>query len=115
MCFNFVNIQAYEIKLTRKFKYMENLAGAHMTQVDVDACYEWRPSKLQVVFMVTITMKVYGYPGLVCLWREPTNFNDRYAVSVVKDNIIIEHLPRLGAISRICLLFLLSLTRKCAL
>ena len=54
MRFNFVNIQAYEIKLTRKFKYMENLAGAHVTQVDVDACYEWRPSKLQVVFMVTI-------------------------------------------------------------
>ena len=30
-----------------------------MTQVDVDACYEWRPSKLQVVFVVTITIKVY--------------------------------------------------------
>ena len=60
MHFNFVNIQAYEIKLTRKFKYMENLAGAHVTQVDVDACYEWRPSKLQVVFVVTITIKVYG-------------------------------------------------------
>ena len=57
MRFNFVNIQAYEIKLTRKFKYTENLAGAHVTQVDVDACYEWRPSKLQVVFVVTI---VYG-------------------------------------------------------
>ena len=49
MCFNFVNIQAYEIKLTRKFKYTENLAGAHVTQVDVDACYEWRPSKLQPI------------------------------------------------------------------
>ena len=38
-----------------------------MTQVDVDACYEWRPSKLQVVFMVTITIKVYGRQDLfVC-------------------------------------------------
>ena len=43
MRFNFVNIQAYG---TRKFKYTEKLAGAHVTQVDVDACYEWRPSKL---------------------------------------------------------------------
>ena len=67
MRFNFVNIQAYEIKLTRKFKYTENLAGTHVTQVDVDACYEWRPSKLQVVFMVTITIKVYGCQDLfVC-------------------------------------------------
>ena len=41
MRFNFVNIQAYGIKLTRKFKYTENLAGAHVTQVDVDMCYEW--------------------------------------------------------------------------
>ena len=40
-CVYFVNIQAYEIKLTRKFKYTENLAGAHVTQVDVDTCYEW--------------------------------------------------------------------------
>ena len=31
-----------------------------MTQVDVDACYERRPSKLQVVFVVTITIKLYG-------------------------------------------------------
>ena len=60
MCFNFVNIQAYEIKLTRKFKYTENLAGAHVTQVDVDACYEWRYLKLLVVFVVIITIKVYG-------------------------------------------------------
>ena len=67
MRFNFVNIQAYKIKLTRKFTYVENLAGAHMTQVDVDACYEWRPSKLLVVFMVTITIKVYGCQDLfVC-------------------------------------------------
>ena len=67
MRFNFINIQAYEIKLTRKFKYMENLAGAHVTQVDVDACYEWRPSKLQVVFVVIITIKVYGCEDLfVC-------------------------------------------------
>ena len=43
MRFNFVNIQAYEIKLTQKFKYTENLADAHVTQVDVDACYESRP------------------------------------------------------------------------
>ena len=44
--------------------------------------------------------------------RFATNFNDRYAVSVVKDDIIVGHLPRLGAISRICLLsVLLSLTR----
>ena len=64
MRFNFVNIQEYEIKLTRKFKYTENLAGAHVTQVDVDACYEWRPSKLQVVFVVTITIKVYGCQDL---------------------------------------------------
>ena len=67
MRFNFVNIPAYEIKLTRKFKYMENLAGAHVMQVDVDVCYEWRPSKLQVVFVVTITIKVYGCQDLfVC-------------------------------------------------
>ena len=67
MCFNFVNIQAYGIKLTRKFKYTEKLAGTHVTQVDVDACYERRPSKLQVVFVVTITIKLYGCQDLfVC-------------------------------------------------
>ena len=67
MHFNFVNIQAYRIKLTRKFKYTEKLAGAHMTQVDVDMCYEWRLSKLQVVFVVTITIKLYGCQDLfVC-------------------------------------------------
>ena len=64
MSFNFVNIQAHRIKLTSKFKYTENLAGAHVTQVDVDACYEWRPLKLQIVFVVTITIKVYGYQDL---------------------------------------------------
>ena len=38
-----------------------------MTQVDVDACYEWQTSKLQVVFVVTITIKVYGCQDLfVC-------------------------------------------------
>ena len=37
--------------------------------------------------------------------REPTNFNDRCAVSVVKNDIIVGHLP--GVISRICSLFLL--------
>ena len=115
MGFNFVNIQAYKIKLTRKFKYIENLAGAHVTQVDVDACYERGPLKVQVVFVVTITIKVYGCQNLFVCEGEPTNFNDRYAVSVVKDNIIVGHLPRLGAISWICLLFLLSLTRKRAL
>ena len=26
--------------------------------------------------------------------REPTNVNDRYAVAVVKDDIIVGHLPR---------------------
>ena len=46
MRFNFVNIQAYGIKLTWKFKYTEKLAGAHVTQVDVDAYYEQRPLKL---------------------------------------------------------------------
>ena len=62
MRFNFVNIQAYGIKLTRKFK----LAGAHVMQV-VDACYERQPSKLQVVFVVTITIKLYGCHNLfVC-------------------------------------------------
>ena len=67
MHFNFVNIQAYGIKLTWKFKYMEKLAGAHVTQVDVDTCYEQRPSKLQVVFVVTITIKLYGCQDLfVC-------------------------------------------------
>ena len=68
MRFNFVNIPAYEIKLTWKFKYTENLAGAHMTQVDVDACYEWRPLKLQVVFMVTITIN-----ARTCLFVKGTN------------------------------------------
>ena len=37
--------------------------------------------------------------------REPTNVNDRYAVAVVKDNVIIGHLPR--AQLKIYLLFLL--------
>ena len=35
-----------------------------MMQVDVDVCYEWQPSKLQVVFMVTITIKIFGYQDL---------------------------------------------------
>ena len=87
-----------------------------MTQVDVDACYEWRPSKLQVVFMVTITIKVYGCQDLfICERNQLILMIDSYAVSVVKDDIIVGHLPRLGAISRICSLFLLSLTRKRAL
>ena len=67
MHFDFVNIPAYKIKLTQKFKYTKNLAGAHVMQVDVDACYEWRPLKLKVVFVVTITIKVYGCQDLfVC-------------------------------------------------
>ena len=37
-------------------------------QVDVGACYEWRPLKLQVVFVVTITIKVYGCQDLVNLF-----------------------------------------------
>ena len=57
-----------------------------MTQVDVDACYEQRPSKLQVVFVVTITIKLYGCQDL---FVKGTNFNDIYAVSVVKDDIIV--------------------------
>ena len=36
--------------------------------------------------------------------REPTNTSDRYAVAVVKDGVIIGHLPR--KISNICSLFL---------
>ena len=42
MSFNFVNVQAHGIKLTRKFKYTEEPCRRtlHMTQVDVDACYE---------------------------------------------------------------------------
>ena len=64
MRFNFVNIQTYGIKLTQKLNIWKNLAGTHVTQVDVDVCYEWRPSKLQVVFMVTITIKVYGCQDL---------------------------------------------------
>ena len=42
----------------------KNLVGSHVTQVDVDTWYEWRPSKLQVVFVVTITIKVYGCQDL---------------------------------------------------
>ena len=41
---------------------------------------------------------------LVCE-REPTNVNDRYAVAVVKDDVIVGHLPR--AQSKIYSLFLL--------
>ena len=36
--------------------------------------------------------------------REPTNPEDRYAVAVKKDDIIVGHLPR--KVSRICTLFL---------
>ena len=75
---------------------------------------EWRPSKLQVLFVVTITIKVFECQDLfVC--EGNLLILMIYAASVVKDDIIVGHLPRLGAISRICLLFLLSLTRKRAL
>ena len=37
--------------------------------------------------------------------REPTNEKDRYAVTVVKDGVIVGHLPK--RISRVCSLFLL--------
>ena len=36
--------------------------------------------------------------------REPLNENDRYAVAVIKDDVIIGQLPR--SISRVCSLFL---------
>ena len=58
-----------------------------MTQVDVDTYYEWRPSKLQVVFLVTvtITIKVYGCQDLFANGTmQLRNSNDRYAVSAVK-------------------------------
>ena len=83
-------------------------------QVDVDACYEWRPSKLQVVFVVTITIKYVD--ARTCLFAKGNNI-DSYAVSVVPERRYHRRASsyRLGAISRICLLFLLSLTRKRAL
>ena len=68
--------------------------------------YSWLPSLSKYMDARTC---------FICEGMEPTNFNDRYAVSVVKDDIIVGHLPRLGAISRICSLFLLSLTHKRAL
>ena len=36
--------------------------------------------------------------------REPCNMKDRYAVAVIKDGVIIGHLPR--KVSRVCSLFL---------
>ena len=72
MRFNFVNIQAYEIKLTRKFKYTENLACAHVTQIDIDACYEWRPSTLQVVFVWLPSLSKY-MDARTCLFVKGTN------------------------------------------
>ena len=71
MRFNFVNIQAYEIKLTRKFKYTENLAGAHVTQVDVDACYEWRPSKYKLYSWLPSLSKYMD--ASTCLFVKGTN------------------------------------------
>ena len=70
-----------------------------MTQ-DVDTYYEWRPLKLLII------SNIRGYHHYQSIWisrlgesllckREPTNFNDRYeAVSVVKGDIIVGHLPR---------------------
>ena len=63
-----------------------------------------------------ITSCIHGYHHYQSIWipelgdsllceREPTNFNDRYAVSVVKDDIIIGYLPK--AIPWICSIFLL--------
>ena len=37
--------------------------------------------------------------------REPSNVNDRYAVAVIRDGVIVGHLPQ--KISRVCSLFLL--------
>ena len=48
---------------------------------------------------------IHGYHNYQRIWtselgkylvceREPTNVNDRYAVAIAKDNIIIDHLPR---------------------
>ena len=44
--------------------------------------------------------------GLDCV-KEPTNASDRYAVAIIKDGTIVGHLPK--KISRVCLLFLLSI------
>ena len=38
-----------------------------MMQVDVDECYEWQSLKSQVVFVITITVKIYGFQDLVNL------------------------------------------------
>ena len=67
MGINFINIQAYEIKLTRKFKYTENLAGTYVTQVDVDVCYEWRPLKSTSCIRGYHHYQSIWMPGLVCL------------------------------------------------
>ena len=40
---------------------------------------------------------------LQCI-REPTNISDRYAISVIKEGIVIGHLPK--RLSRVCSLFL---------
>ena len=71
MRFNFVIIQAYGIKLTRKFKYTEKLAGAHVTQVDVDACYERRPSKLQLYSWLPSLLNYMD--ASTCLFVKGTN------------------------------------------
>ena len=42
----------------------------------------------EITSMVTITIMLGLGESLLCE-REPINFNDRYAVSVVKDDIII--------------------------
>jgi len=58
---------------------------------------------------------VYGYHVYCAIWnavigetldckREPLNEHDRYAVAVIKDDVVVGHLPR--TISRPCSLFL---------
>ena len=71
MSFNFVNVQAYGIKLIQKFKYTENIVGAHVTQVDFDACSARACYEL-VTFKITSCIRGYHHyqsiwmPGLVC-------------------------------------------------
>ena len=78
-------------------------------QVDVDTCYEWRPSKLRCIRGYHHYQSIW-MPGLICEGNQLIFMID--TVSVVKDGIT-GHLPR--AISQIYSLFLLSLTRKRAL
>ena len=46
-------------------------------------------------FVVTTYIKTYGAPLLVNICeRETWNSTDRYAVAVLKDDVITAHLPR---------------------